>query len=62
MKFCTNCGAQLEAEDKFCTSCGTAVAANTASATTETPENKINVDKEAVNERVQQTKQYAQNY
>ncbi|MCH3989546.1 MAG: zinc-ribbon domain-containing protein [Pediococcus pentosaceus] len=31
MKFCTNCGAQLEAEDKFCTSCGTAVAANTAS-------------------------------
>ncbi|MCZ3394192.1 zinc-ribbon domain-containing protein, partial [Enterococcus faecium] len=39
MKFCTNCGAQLEAEDKFCTSCGTAVAANTASATTETPEN-----------------------
>lgn len=62
MKFCTNCGAQLEAEDKFCTSCGTEVAANTASATTETPENKINVDKEAVNERVQQTKQYAQNY
>ena len=62
MKFCTNCGAQLEAEDKFCTSCGTAVAVNTASATTENPENKINVDKEAVNERVQQTKQYAQNY
>ena len=24
-KFCTSCGAQLEADSKFCTSCGTQI-------------------------------------
>ncbi len=122
MKFCTNCGSQLEAGDKFCTNCGSAVVTapkveevpevetpvtpEVEKAVEETPvapqvekvveeeapvtpevkevaepetkvepeveapvapestktESKINIDKEAVNERVQQTKEYAQSY
>ena len=41
MKFCTNCGAQLEANEKFCTNCGEKISAVTNDTTQFKPDNGL---------------------
>lgn len=67
MKFCSKCGAELEAEDRFCTNCGAAVDdvqadAGATAKVADNVESKIKIDSEAVNQKVKRTQKYALSY